>query len=284
MSDAVADIYAREGFIHLRSYFDLYTLGDFEDQIIALYHMQARKIGEYRADVDALVQSDATRFEKISGIVSLMEEKDKESAYQIQKFLPHSQAIRSLFNPSFIKFCSGLIGGKPETTLMDGPALFANKPNVKRLLYRPHTEAQYYGKRRKFANAWIPIFGNRNVENGTMTVWPGSHKKAWHTSEMVEYVGYLPGEEKSRNAFKQLEVPRNFLTDWTETPCISNRGDIIIFDRNLIHSSNANVSDKMSFAIVCRVWDPSDDLTINGNMECEPYGGNQGRANLVVTP
>jgi ectoine hydroxylase-related dioxygenase (phytanoyl-CoA dioxygenase family) len=246
--------------------------------------MQARKIGEYRQTVDWLIESDATRLEKITGIVTLLEEKDKEAAYQIQKFLPHSQAIRALFNDSLIRFCSRLIGGKPETTLLDGPALFANKPSVKRLLYKPHTEAAYYGKRRKFCNIWLPIFRNRTIENGTMTVWPGSHKRAWHTSEMVEYVGFNPGEEKSRNAFKQIEVPRNFLSDWIEQPCIANRGDMIIFDRNLIHSSNANISDEMSFAIVCRVWDPSDDLTISGHMECEPYGGNQGRANLVVTP
>jgi hypothetical protein len=284
MTDALADIYAREGFIHLRSYFDLYSLGDFEDQIIALYHMQARKIGEYRQTVDKLIESDATRFEKIAGIVNLLEAKDAEAMYQVQKFFPSCNALRSLFRPEFLAFCAKLFGCKPETTLLDGPALFVNKPGVKRLLYRWHSEAQYYGKRRRFANIWLPIFGDRTIENGAMVVMPESHRKPWHTSEMVEYAGYEAGDEKKRNQFRQLEICENFLADYTYHRCVSNRGDVIIFDRNLVHASSPNHSDTPAFAIVCRVWDPSDDLTLSGEMEAAPYGGNQGRANLVVTP
>jgi ectoine hydroxylase-related dioxygenase (phytanoyl-CoA dioxygenase family) len=59
-------------------------------------------------------------------------------------------------------------------------------------------------------------------------------------------------------------------------------GDLVIFDKNLAHTSNANTSEKYSAAIVARVWDPTDDLTLSGNVDATPYGGNLGRQNLIV--
>ena len=62
-------------------------------------------------------------------------------------------------------------------------------------------------------------------------------------------------------------------------------GDVVLFDRNLLHTSNPNTTDRYSFAVVARVWDPSDDLTLSGNLAATPYSGNDvGRADLVVRP
>ena len=52
--------------------------------------------------------------------------------------------------------------------------------------------------------------------------------------------------------------------------------------KNLPHTSNQNTSQKYSVAVVARVWDPTDDLTISGSIAATPYGGNIGRSNLVV--
>jgi len=52
----------------------------------------------------------------------------------------------------------------------------------------------------------------------------------------------------------------------------------------LVHTSNQNTSGKYSIAVVVRVWDPSDDLTLSGSLAATPYGGNIGRPNLVVNP
>lgn len=60
--------------------------------------------------------------------------------------------------------------------------------------------------------------------------------------------------------------------------------DLVFFHRNLVHRSNQNKSDKYSFAVVSRIWDPSDDLTLSGSMGATPYGGNVGRSDLIVDP
>ena len=57
---------------------------------------------------------------------------------------------------------------------------------------------------------------------------------------------------------------------------------MIIFHKNIPHTSNQNISKKYSVAVVARVWDPTDDLTLSGSIAATPYGGNIGRSDLVV--
>ncbi len=59
--------------------------------------------------------------------------------------------------------------------------------------------------------------------------------------------------------------------------------DLVMFNTNLADNFKVNTSDQYSFVIVARVWDPSEDLTLSGNVDATPYGGNLGRQNLVVS-
>ena len=187
---------------------------------------------------------------------------------------------RSIFSSGFMNLCASILGTDENRLLVDGPAVFINRPNTERLLYRWHSEAHYYPLRRKFLNIWLPLFVAKSKDNGTMSFKEGSHK---HMFPFVEYQGYTSKSEK-KNSFIQFEIPPNFLTEYPEHWCEANVGDLIIFDRNLAHTSNANTSTKYSAAIVARVWDPSDDLTLSGDLYATPYGGNIGRHNLVVNP
>jgi ectoine hydroxylase-related dioxygenase (phytanoyl-CoA dioxygenase family) len=107
-----------------------------------------------------------------------------------------------------------------------------------------------------------------------------SHK---HAFPFVEYQGYTSQSEK-KNSFIQYEIPPHFLTKFSEVWCVANRGDLIMFDKNLAHTSNSNTSESYSAALVARIWDPSEDLTLSGECAAQPYGGNLGRQNLVVNP
>jgi hypothetical protein len=280
MTAQFKDIFADQGYLHLKHYFDMHCLELFEKRIVDLYCMQARKIGEYRSLADDVLEGRAN----IRALFHAMEEKDKTALYEVQKFLPNCRRIRELFDTKFIEICASLFGGNPDTTLIEGPALFENMPRSQRLLYKWHSEAHYYSKRRRFINCWLPVFGKRTVENGAMTIMPKSHKKTWDSASFAEYVGYNKDTENNKNTFKQYEIPANFLENYEAYDCVSERGDLILFDRNLVHTSNANTSSEISFAVVVRVWDPTDDLTLSGNMEATAYGGNIGRADLMVAP
>jgi ectoine hydroxylase-related dioxygenase (phytanoyl-CoA dioxygenase family) len=115
--------------------------------------------------------------------------------------------------------------------------------------------------------------------NGTMAFKVGSHKKDFPFSD---YQGYNKDTQNKSNYFTQYEIPDCLLGGFEEYYCEVSPTDLVIFHKNLVHTSNSNGSDKYSVAVVSRVWDPSDDLTLSGNLGATPYGGNVGRPNLWV--
>jgi ectoine hydroxylase-related dioxygenase (phytanoyl-CoA dioxygenase family) len=92
----------------------------------------------------------------------------------------------------------------------------------------------------------------------------------------------LSRKKRKRNYFIQYEIPHNLVSDFQEHWCEVEPKDLIIFDRSMVHTSNQNTSDQYSIAVVARVWDPTDDLTLSGSIAATPYGGNVGRPGLVV--
>ncbi len=208
----------------------------------------------------------------------LLEKDDKDALYQVQKFLPASNGARNIFTDKVMEICAQALGSDTRRLLIDGPAVFINRPNTERLLYRWHSEVHYYPKRRRFLNLWLPLFTPKTKQNGTMSFKEQSHKNSY---PFVEYQGYSVKSEK-KNSFIQMEIPPNFLTHLNEHWVEVDVGDLVMFDKNLAHTSNANTSNQYSAAIVARVWDPSDDLTLSGNVDATPQGGNLGRQNLIV--
>ena len=209
----------------------------------------------------------------------MMEANDKEALYQTQKFLPSSPAARGIFNDPFITLTQRLLGSAPHSLLIDGPALFVNRPRTERLLYKWHSEAHYYPKRRRFLNIWLPLFTRKTKANGTMSFRVGSHKRDFPFSD---YQGYNKDTQNKSNYFTQYEIPHSLVSDFKEHWCEVEPKDLIIFDRSMVHTSNQNTSDQYSIAVVARVWDPTDDLTLSGSIAATPYGGNVGRPGLVV--
>jgi len=163
--------------------------------------------------------------------------------------------------------------------LNDGPSLFISRPNTQRLLYKWHSEAHYYPKRRRFLNIWLPLFNDKSKNNGTMSFKEKSHLQDFPFSD---YKGYDKDTHNKPNHFIQYEIPSNLLIDFKEHFVEANRKDLVIFHKRMVHTSNQNTSKDYSVAVVARVWDPTDDLTMSGNINATPYGGNIGRPNLVV--
>ena len=251
----------------------------FEKCIVDLYLLQARKISEYRQRAIEIESSCHSNFEKFSTIYELMEDNDKEALYQVQKFLPSSPMARRIFNDKFLSLTQELLASSETSLLIDGPALFVNRPRTERLLYKWHSEAHYYPKRRRFLNIWLPLFTNKTKENGTMSFRVRSHKRDF---PFADYQGYNKDTQNKSNYFIQYEIPANLLVDFKEHHCEVEPSDLIIFDRRMVHTSNQNTSNQYSVAVVARVWDPTDDLTLSGSIGATPYGGNIGRAGFVV--
>jgi ectoine hydroxylase-related dioxygenase (phytanoyl-CoA dioxygenase family) len=125
------------------------------------------------------------------------------------------------------------------------PALFVNRPNTERLLYKWHYEAHYYPKRRRFLNIWFPLFDTKLIDNGTISFKLGSHKRDY---PFTDYQGYNKDTQDKLNHFTQYEIPGNVLNEFQEYFCEVSPSDFIIFHKNLPHTLNLNTSKKYSVA------------------------------------
>lgn len=270
--------YKENGFCKFKGFFSKSETSKIENCITKLYYSQFSKIDDYNLLINRL-KNKKNNFEVLSRIFSAMEKNDKEALYQVQKMISRSPVILNFFNKKFIELMCEFLKTKKELLMIDGPALFVNKPSSKRLLYKWHSEKHYYPKRRNFLNIWIPIFRSKNKTNGTMTFKIKSHKNQW---DFVEYTGFDNSDKNKKNYFRQLEIPSSMLKKYKIHFCEGKVGDFYLFDKNLVHSSNLNKSKNYSFAIVLRVWQSSSDLSLSGDMSAYPYGGDFGRANLRV--
>jgi hypothetical protein len=276
------DKFREDGFIELDNCFADIEISELESVITKFFISQALKIGEYR-ELALSVKNDSslTNKDRFASIYEAMEENDKEALYQVQNFFPSSQSARKIFSDEFLKVCANYMDvSDVDLLLVEGPAVFVNRPNTERLLYKWHAEAHYYPKRRNFLNVWFPVFCDKTKGNGTMSFKVSSHKRDF---PFAEYSGFNKDSENTANYFKQFDIPSNLLESYEEHFCETGRGSVVLFDRRLVHRSNNNSSSDYSVSIVARIWEHSNDVTLSGSMSSKPYGGDIGRSDFYVS-
>ena len=219
----------KQGFKHYRGFFTKEEIRKFEEAVVAIYKLQARKIDVYRSQVDQL--EDKEPFAVFCAIYEMMEKDDKEALYQVQSMLPHVPQIRKIFNDKFLDTCQQELKCDKVNLLINGPALFVNRPNTDRLLYKWHSEAHYYPKRRNFLNIWFPVFNKKNYENGSMSFKAYSHNRDF---PFADYKGFNKDSENKANHFVQYEIPESFLKNYIQEDVEADPTDLLLFDRRMV--------------------------------------------------
>jgi len=160
---------------------------------------------------------------------------------------------------------SELLGNRNKV-IISGPSLFINIPSSNSRKYSWHSEQNWYPKRRNFINVWVPIIFDRLHET-SMEVCIASHKKDWFY--FSEYTGYADKFDKDANV--QYEIPDNLIRDYKEIIPDVKLNEALFFDGKLVHRSIDNVSDRVLFTVVFRMYDYSNDLTLSSNWADLPY-------------
>ena len=124
---------------------------------IAFFHL--KKVGEHSKKLENIYNSKKNFGEKLSLMFEIFESNDKEMLYQLQKLFASSNDLRNILENNELKktFRDFLNIKNNVPLLINGPGVFVNRPNTKRLLYKWHSESHYYPKRRNFLNIWFPI-------------------------------------------------------------------------------------------------------------------------------
>ena len=273
-----------DGYIILKDFFSNEELQKIETAFIRTYAIQAIKILEYRKKLSHGINFlEYSTVKDLIEILELLEEKDKEALYQVQKIFTQSHFIKEFYlNQKLINIASQLLDCSKEIVLFDDLGLLINRPNTKRLLYKWHTEVSFYPKRQNFLNVYFPIFFDKNLENGHMIMAKKSHKLT--DIPFIEYQGFDVDSIGKKNYFVQYEVPSSIAEKFERVTAVTKRGDVVLFERNLLHMSTPNITNQYSFASVCRIWEPTQDLTLSGEFRVKPYNNDFGRPGIDKIP
>ena len=167
-----------------------------------------------------------------SGILNL-DKNDKKLLHNLHMASAKSTSIKLM--SGFFRDIIREINGKDDSVFEISSGLLLGISRDDRLVYNFHQESNYMRGFTNIFNIHFPLLRTSNVQNGTMSILPGTHKLC-----TLEY------EKKPRksNAYTNL-VPKNInkiVADFPELHCYLEVGDVIIFQQDLIHKSNYNSS------------------------------------------
>ncbi len=272
--------FEEKGYCIIKDFWSDEILKKWENAIIVFHYQQALKIVEGQEKFANKNPLDYKNYEDLEKVLEFLEVENKDAAYQTYEMLANCTAAKYFMtHQPFSQVCSKLIDCPEELLIPLGPVPLINRPSTKRLLYHWHTELHYYPKRRNFLNVWFPTFTDKNESNGTMYFCEGSHQQNW---DFVEYRGYDKNSYGKPNHFTQYEIPEEETKKFKKIPLILKRGDMVLFDRNLLHTSSVNKSERVSIASVMRIYDFRGDFTLSGNPEVKPYkDDSSGIPNLI---
>lgn len=269
-----------KGYLLIKNFFTNEELTEVEKALAQLYALQAYKIKEYRDQMNRHYL-EYVNYEHICEIYTMMEEHDKEALYQVHSMLMESFYVRKfVLNEKLLAIATDLLEVHKDILLFNGMGLFVNKPGSNRLLYKWHTAEHGYPKRKSCLSVWFPLFIDKTVENGAMWVAESTHKSEF---PFVEYTGYSAKDRGKANQLTQREIPDYLIKDYHKVPMTAKRGDVVLFDHRLVHTSKENISNDISFAGVIKIWSTNRDFTLAGNIAATPYSGNDfGRPQLII--
>ena len=253
------------GYIILKNFFNKKDIDDLSKKLWLTSYYYFYKIKPYRQFLKKLDSNKFDYLNKFSKFYNYFEKDEKKILHSLQKIFEQNTEIKNFFfDKKLKKIYSSLLDIDYDLPIfLHGPNIFVNKPKTKRLLYKWHSEANFYPKRRSFLNIWFPLFNNKTKNNGTMKIKEKSHKNFDYP--INEYIGWDKKTLNSENNFFQKEVPEKFLKKYNTKILDLKIGDLIIFHRNLVHSSSLNKSKEFSFALTGRIWEFSKDYSLSSN-------------------
>lgn len=207
---------------------------------------------------------------------------DKEIFIENIKLLKKTRGVNDiLINHKINLIASELLNININHLLFTEGNIIPNMPKNKSLLYSFHSEVSWLPLRRSFINFWMPIINNKNKKNGTISLLQNSHKKNY---PFYEYYGFNKIGKKDQNLL-QYEIPQKEIKNFKEIKVEANVRDVLFFDQNLVHKSNINTTNDISYFFNCRYFDISRDLTFSSNLNIRPYSEESkkfGRPNIIT--
>jgi len=252
--------YEADGFIFVRGFFEESTISLVEDFFVLSAQRELARLGLSRVELIP-PPTETSPSSRALWILAELERRDRDAFYRLcsQFWTPSYPAALVTATRPLVEFFARLYDLPMSLVYTSEGALFFNHPSVTRLQYDWHTEKHYFSSSPTFrvVNLWFPIFVAADERNGTMVIARGSHKFEHQSTR-------IPAPQ----SVTQMKVEESALSRFEKVHCTLERGDICLFDVNLVHRTGANQTDVPRTSIAMRFCDfetkMADGISHNG--------------------
>jgi hypothetical protein len=173
-----------------------------------------------------------------------LDKEDPALLYRIYQYSHHTLAVNGM-RQACLALARLFLPGDGIYIDIDSSVIF-NLPRDTRLTWTWHQESAYHTHIARSLGFWYPMLRPATVANGTMSVLKGSHK-----------LGLLPcttHKPRADGATSLVPVDIDRLArEYPEVHCVTDVGDVVMFDSHLIHRSNFNSSETPRFTGLARL-------------------------------
>lgn len=206
-------------------------------------------IAALRESLSRLLAPESRPGESIYETINRLHSSGDQTLYRLHELSAKLTAMNTL-REACAEWARAVLG--PDGLLIDvNSHVIFSIPDDERSMWSWHQESTYDVFKGDGINFCVPVFDPATRENGTMSLLKGSHK-----------LGPLPYDKQRPENGSTTLLPRGIeqiVADREEVHFIAEPGDMIGFDRNLVHRSNQNRSPRprvtavVQFAVVERI-------------------------------
>ena len=117
----------------------------------------------------------------------------------------------------------------------------------------------------------MPIIHNKNSNNGAMLIKHKGHLRKYDFNEYSGFNTHKGNSLSEENYFYPLELPDYQLSNLQNLITTLSVGNGFFFNANLPHTSATNESDKLSYALIAKLYDYRKDLTLSDRTRLKSY-------------
>ena len=165
--------------------------------------------------------------------------------------LPHFSSLINLFeNQKIRNIASKILNEKPSNLIICEHQFRIDYPKDTIFILKAHQDSSFYpqdGSKKQSLVCNISLH-NITANMGSTILYKKSHFKG--------NLSYSKKFSHSKNQSTQRQIEEKELDNFKEITIETKPGDVSFYDMNLIHRSGKNISKKIRFSIIARIFNP----------------------------
>ena len=188
---------------------------------------------------------------KLSNYILNKKKRDTKFIKYLYNSLPHFSSLINLFENKKIRhIASKILNEKPSNLIICEHQLRIDYPKDTNFILKAHQDSSFYpqdGSTRQSLVCNISLH-NITANMGSTILYKNSHTRG--------NLRYNKKFSHSKKQSTQRQIKEKELDNFEEITIETKPGDVSFYDMNLIHRSGVNISKKIRFSIIARIFNP----------------------------